>query len=155
MSIWKQNRPKKQKQSYLSDILEDAFNKGKELVDASFNGEETTTNNTNAPTINIIETGEHIRVEVAAAGWAKENFKLNIEEGALVISGQKEKTDLPKGEKYLLQEFGYGTFKRAFKIPETIDTTKIKATYKEGILYIILGKKEEFIKKSFFDIDIL
>lgn len=108
----------------------------------------------NVPSVNIIEANDHFRVEVAASGFTKEQFKLTLDGGGLIIKGQKEDTPPVAGERYLRQEFTTANFERSFMLPDTIDTTKIAASCNNGILIVTLGKKEEAITKSGFDITI-
>ena len=106
------------------------------------------------PLINIVETPDSFRVEVAAPGYEKKNFKLQIENDALIIKGKKTAVQENKGETYLMQEHKYDEFKRSFSLNEKINPTKITAAYKDGVLYVTLGKKNEFIKAHDLDIDI-
>ncbi|MGB1206400.1 MAG: Hsp20/alpha crystallin family protein [Chitinophagales bacterium] len=106
------------------------------------------------PLINIVETPDSFRVEVAAPGYEKKNFKLQIENDALIIKGKKTAVQENKGETYLMQEHKYDEFKRSFSLNEKINATKITAAYKDGILYVTLGKKNEFIQAHDLDIDI-
>ena len=94
------------------------------------------------PLINIVETPDSFRVEVAAPGYEKKNFKLQIENDALIIRGKKTPVQENKGETYLMQEHKYNEFKRSFSLNEKINAAKITAAYKDGILYVTLGKKK-------------
>lgn len=71
-------------------------------------------------------------------------MKIDLEKNVLSISSEKkaEKTEEVEG-KYSRREFLYGTFCRSFTLPETINVDKIKADLKDGILKVILPKKEE------------
>ena len=85
-------------------------------------------------------------VEVAAPGFEKQNFALNVENGHLVVSAKREeKTEeapAPKG-RLLRREFRYESFKRSFKLPITVNQDSISAVYENGVLNIELPKKEE------------
>ena len=72
------------------------------------------------PLINIVETPESFRVEVAAPGYEKKNFKLQIENDALIIKGKKSEVQANKGETSLMQEHNYDEFKRSFSLNEKI-----------------------------------
>ncbi len=111
-------------------------------------------NTTTAPLVNIVETGDSFRLEVAAPGFTKENFKISVDNGAIIVKGQKEETTTQKSEKYLRTEFSYTTFERSFNLPDTIDVGKISAACTNGVLCITLGKKDEAIVKSGVEINI-
>ncbi len=111
--------------------------------------------NTAFAAINIVETRDSYKVAVAAPGFGKEHIKLTVVEGKFVIRGKKEAAELPTGTKYVLREFGMGDFERTFEIPETVDISQIKATYKDGVLYITLGKKASAIQDIGIDVDIM
>lgn len=95
------------------------------------------------PVVNILETAEGFRLEVAAPGLSKEDFKVSVEKNVLTISGQKENVRAEEGVKVHRREFAFGAFERVFRLPENIDTNHIKANFKNGILYVNLDKKAE------------
>ena len=95
------------------------------------------------PVVNILETAGGFRLEVAAPGLAKEDFKVNVEKNLLTISAQKENVHAAEGIKVHRREFAYGAFERVFRLPETIDTDNVQATFNNGILYVNLNKKAE------------
>ena len=100
---------------------------------------------TRIPAVNIHESDENFIVEVAAPGKSKEDFKIELDNDVLTISAEdkidKEASD--KNGKYTRREFSYSTFKRAFSLPDTVDSSKISANYNNGVLEIGLPKKEE------------
>lgn len=95
------------------------------------------------PAVNISETPEAYTLEMAAPGFSKDNFRLEIKNGYLVISGEtkEEKQDEEKG-KYTRREYRYGSFSRAFALPDDVDERHIRAQYTDGILRVHLPKKE-------------
>ena len=98
--------------------------------------------NRNYPAVNIVEEPERYRIEVAAPGYSKDDFKLNIENEVLKISVEKEQNKV-EGENFTRCEFYSGSFERSFVVGKTIDINKIDARYENGILTIALQKKEE------------
>jgi len=92
--------------------------------------------NTTLPTVNIVENNDEFSVQMAAPGMSKE---------ILTITSQKENLDeLKEGERYTRREFSYQSFRRSFNLPKTVvDESKIKASYENGILRVIIPKKEE------------
>jgi HSP20 family protein len=106
------------------------------------------------PAVNVVEHKEGFRIEVAAPGLQKSDFKLNLEKNQLTISAQKEKKQEETHEKYSRREFQYGSFQRTFTLPNSVDGEKIVASYADGILNITLPKREEAIEKSLREIEI-
>ena len=94
------------------------------------------------PAVNVIEGKDDFRLEIAAPGLKKPDFDINVEKDILTISAKVEK-DKTEGFKYSRKEFDYKEFKRTFHLPKTIDTSKIEAKFENGILNLILTKKEE------------
>lgn len=99
------------------------------------------------PAVNIKEGEDLFCVEVAAPGKSKEDFNIELDNDLLTISSeskkeeQEEKTE--EKARFTRREFSFETFKRAFNLPESVDTTKIAASYENGVLSIDLPKKEE------------
>jgi len=98
------------------------------------------------PAVNVTETNEAFKVELAAPGFDKQDFSLNVEQDQLIVTAQKaEKTVAgePVKDRVLRREFRYESFKRSFKLPNTVNQDSISAVYENGILNIELPKKEE------------
>jgi HSP20 family protein len=122
------------------------------LVDELFNGEwfprfiESEPRYT-LPAVNIIEGSEDFRVEIAAPGLNKEDFRINLENNVLTVSSEKEEKKEEKDEKVMRREFHYGSFSRSFTLPQTVNSEKIRANHKDGILQVVIPKKEEAKEK--------
>lgn len=99
--------------------------------------------NTTLPSVNIKENDEQFEVEVAAPGFEKNDFNIEINNDVLQISSEKKVENEDKDGKYTRREFSYQSFCRSFTLPNTVDSEKINAQYKEGILNITIPKKEE------------
>lgn len=97
----------------------------------------------NVPAVNIKENDKGFDIEVAAPGLSKSEFKINLEKSVLTVSSEKEANNEVEQDNFTRKEFSYNSFSRSFSIPETIDTEKIKASHKNGILKIELPKQEE------------
>lgn len=111
-------------------------------MSAFFNTGVTTT--TNVPAVNVIETAEGFRIDVAAPGFKKDDFKVNLHHTNLTISAtQENKTEEKEGEKYTRREFSFASFQRTFTLPTSVNTETINASYTDGILTISLPKREE------------
>lgn len=99
--------------------------------------------NTTSPAINVIENEKEYKVELAAPGMAKEDFKIRInEENQLVVSMEKkdEHREEKKNEKYLRREFSYSKFEQALLLPDDIKKENIEASMKHGVLNITIPK---------------
>lgn len=100
------------------------------------------------PDVNVVETAEAFKVEVAAPGLKKENFQISFHNNVLTIASKTAHAVEENKGKYARIEFGYASFQRSFSVPNTVDTEKIEATYVDGILNVRLPKREEFKEKS-------
>lgn len=101
----------------------------------------------NIPSVNIIEGKNDFRIEVAAPGLEKKDFKIDLNNNVLMISSEKETKNETENEKYMRREFSYSSFQRSFSLPNTVDSEKINASYKDGVLNITIPKKEEAKEK--------
>jgi HSP20 family protein len=105
--------------------------------------------NTTLPSVNIKETPESYEVEVAAPGMTKKDFKVELDGNSLTISSERknEKED-KEGERYSRKEFSYESFQRTFTLQkEVVDIDKIQAKYENGLLLLLIPKKEEAKQK--------
>lgn len=107
------------------------------------------------PALNIKETDDHFEIELAAPGFSKKDFEINVDHGYLNISAQKSESKKEKDENYTRKEFSYNSFTRSLQLPESIKEEAIKAHYQNGILSFNLAKKEEAKKHKPKKIEIL
>jgi HSP20 family protein len=99
---------------------------------------------TTLPSVNIKESNDYFEVEMAAPGFTKNDFKIELVHDLLTISSEKEiENETKEGQQFSLREFSYQSFSRSFTLPNTADSEKIGAKYEDGILRIIIPKKEE------------
>jgi len=101
--------------------------------------------NTTIPLVNIKETTDGFEVEMAAPGMNKEDFKVELDGNVLTISSErKEDNEVKEGDRYSRREFSYQSFQRSFQLPkEVVDAEKIEAKYENGVLRLLVPKKEE------------
>ncbi|WP_237587125.1 Hsp20/alpha crystallin family protein [Pontibacter russatus] len=95
------------------------------------------------PSVNIRDKEKEYLIEVAAPGMKKEDFNIDMEEGMLTISSQKEEDKTEERENYKRREYNYSSFSRSFNLPENVKSEEIKAHYEDGILSLTIPKKQE------------
>ena len=103
------------------------------------------TTNTTIPATNIREDNDNFYVEVAAPGMTKDDFKVELDGTILTIRSEKEnRQEQKEGEKYSRREFSYQSFQRIFNLQKgVVDVEKIEAKYENGLLHLVIPKKEE------------
>lgn len=99
------------------------------------------------PSINVSEDDEKAIIRVEIPGIEPKDVNLTVEQHNLIIEGEKKEEKKSEKEEFKLIESAYGHFKRVIALPESIDPSKIEAKYKNGVLEIVLPKKEE-VKKT-------
>lgn len=105
--------------------------------------------NTTIPAVNIKETADNYEVEMAAPGMTKKDFKIELDGNSLTISSEKSNERKEKDdERYSLKEFSYQSFQRTFTLQkDVVDIDKIQAQYENGLLHLLIPKKEEVKQK--------
>ncbi len=100
---------------------------------------------TTLPSVNIVENNDNFVVEMAAPGMKKDDFNIELSDDMLTISSEKEvENELNEDERYTRREFSYQAFQRSFQLPKNVvEDSKIHAKYEDGILRILIPKKEE------------
>ena len=100
------------------------------------------------PSTNITEREKDYKIDVAVPGIKKEDFKVEVENNILTVQGERKEEFSEEKNKVTRKEFHYGSFKRSFTLPETVDSEKINATYNDGILSLTIAKKEVALKEA-------
>jgi HSP20 family protein len=106
------------------------------------------------PAVNISESEDQYTVELSAPGFSKEDFKLELNDGNLVITAEKKEEKSESNKKFSRKEFSYGSFRRMFKLDDDVNEDAVSANYENGILRINLPKKEEAKSKPSREIKI-
>lgn len=104
------------------------------------------TTGTTLPAVNIQENDSEYIVELAAPGMTKKDFNIELENDVLTITSVKnnEVEDKDQEGNFYRKEFSYQSFQRSFRFPqEMVNSEKINANYKDGILHLVLPKVEE------------
>lgn len=112
-----------------------------------FDWSDWTSEGSSVPKVNIEEASNEFKVEMAAPGMRREDFHIELDNDMLTISAESQDEQNAEGQNYTRREFRYESFKRSFYLPKTVEADEIKAKYKDGLLSLIIPKKEEARKK--------
>ena len=103
--------------------------------------------------VNVKETEKSYQLDVVAPGFEKKDFKINLDDNLLTVSGEKNEEVKEENQKQIRREYSYHSFKRSFTMDEKIDATNIEASYINGVLTLNFPKKE-VVKASATEISI-
>jgi HSP20 family protein len=95
------------------------------------------------PATNIIDKEDEIEIMLALPGIKKTEIKIDVEKDILSISSVEKDEAKVNEEKYARKEFSFSSFCRSFMIPDTVNADKIKAKYEDGVLSLVMPKREE------------
>ncbi len=120
------------------------FWKSENLFDRSF------FRNDNLPAVNIKENDGNFEIEVAAPGYKKKDFKIEVSSGVLTISADTHSETSEQSDNYTRKEFSSSSFCRSFGLPQNVNEDDVKAKYEDGLLQLSIKKnvKPEQQKKS-------
>ena len=146
-----------QRKSLLPSWTSDLFDTGKlfspGLLD--FNGDFPALDfASRIPTVNIIENDKDYKLEMAVPGMEKKDFHINVENDMLTVRSEKKEEMKENKENYTRREFSYSSFSRSFRLPENCLPEKIDAKYENGILKLLLPKKEVTLSKPVKEIKV-
>ncbi len=105
------------------------------------------------PSVNILDNEKFFELNLAAPGKNRKDFIIELEDQILTISSESF-TNNDDSDNFTRQEYSYGNFKRSFRLPDSINTSLIKAKYENGILSISLPKHKEAIPEPKKQIEI-
>ena len=100
------------------------------------------------PKVDIFETEKAYELHLAVPGVTKEDFKIDLDDNQLTVSGERKFSKEKKENNLYVVESQYGNFSRAFSLPEDVDASKITAAYNNGVLEISIPKDEKKTLKS-------
>ena len=100
------------------------------------------------PLVDIAETKDEFVIAIELPGVSKEDVKINIADNTLTLKGDKKKIKKDDDSKFHRNERYFGTFQRSFSLPSQVNSEKVSANYKDGVLSIVLPKKEEVKPKE-------
>ena len=123
--------------------LQERMNRLFEDANRGWRADEPSATTSWSPAVDIYETESEIIVQAEVPGMVRKDIELSLENNVLTLKGERRFEKEGKDENYHRIERSYGSFSRAFSIPAMVDEKMIKADYKEGVLAIILPKKEK------------
>lgn len=101
-----------------------------------------------APETNLAETDEGYEITVDLPGLKSEDFNLEFSDGQLWITGERQQEKEEKGKTYHRVERSYGQFRRGISLGTDVDAEKIGATYKDGVLTVLVPKAEAVLPRK-------
>ena len=104
--------------------------------------------NASTPKANIREEEDRYTVELAAPGYDKKDFNVEVEDNQLILSVEKSMENEEESESFKHQEYRFESFSRAFNLPEDIDEDKIQALYNDGILRIEIPRDNKKLEEK-------
>lgn len=100
------------------------------------------------PKVDVIENEKAFELHLAVPGMNKDEFKIDLNDNYLTVSGERKFTKPKDENNFHLIETAYGTFSRSFSLPENVDAEKISARYTNGILEVVIPKDEKKALKT-------
>jgi HSP20 family protein len=101
-----------------------------------------------SPLVDIVERENEVVLKIDLSEMNQNEIDIKVEENTLIIQGERRFVKEVSEENYIQVERPYGNFQRTFAIPRMIDREGIKASYKEGVLRVVLPKKKEVHPKQ-------
>jgi HSP20 family protein len=124
-------------------MLQDRMNRLFDDAGRGWRSDEPAATTSWSPSVDIFETEGEIVVKAELPGTDRKDITLHLENNVLTLRGERRFEKETKEENYHRIERAYGNFSRSFSIPATVDEETIRADYKDGVLKIVLPKKEQ------------
>ena len=105
-----------------------------------------------SPAVDILEDDKSYEIHVAVPGMKKSDFKIDLQDGKLIISGERKLEEKKDGKNFHSIETQYGSFRRSFFIPEDVMEDQVEAVYADGFLKLVLPKKEKKVNKATIEV---
>jgi HSP20 family protein len=123
-------------QNHINRMFDDPFFRISRLADAEGLGMWN-------PAVDLYEKDDHFVIKAELPGIKKDDIKVDLKDRVLTLSGERSYDNEVKEENYYRRERSYGKFQRAFTLPVDVDSDKIKAEFKDGVLQIEIPKPED------------
>lgn len=95
------------------------------------------------PRVDVTEDDDAYRIEADVPGMSRDAIGITVEKGVLTIRGEKQTKGILREHRFAHLERRYGAFARSFKVPSNVDTDNIEASYRDGVLEVVLKKAEQ------------
>ena len=95
------------------------------------------------PTVDIVDGESSVLLRAELPGMKREEIDVSVENSTLTINGEKKREDEVSEERYHRMERFFGSFTRSFTLPNSIDAGGVKASYRDGVLEVVLPKHED------------
>jgi HSP20 family protein len=137
---WKRGEkqvPVRREEERSSLSVQDEFNR---LFDEFFDGFGLAPSGTFVPQVDVAEGDKEIKVSAELPGLDEKDVEVTLSNNVLTISGEKKDEKEDRGKNYYRMERSYGSFQRSISVPLEVDTDKVEATFKQGVLTVTLPK---------------
>jgi len=104
------------------------------------------------PSFDVAETEKEFEIQVAAPGMDKKDFNIELNNGLLTVSGERKFNNEEKGKNFHKVESRYGSFNRSVYLPDYVAEDKISASYKDGILHVVIPKNQKKTKVNSIEV---
>jgi HSP20 family protein len=116
---------------------------GPDFLDNNFDFPSINRLGVSVPSVNVTETAKEYKLEVAAPGLERKDFKIEVENHTLCISAEKEEEKKEKEGEFTRREYSFNSFSRSFTLPEDVKENDIDAKYENGVLKVLVPKLKE------------
>jgi HSP20 family protein len=116
---------------------------GPDFLNENFEFPSMTRLGITVPSANVTENAKEYKIELAAPGLERKDFKIEVENHCLTISSEKEEEKKEKEDDYTRREYSFHSFSRSFTLPENIKEGSIDARYENGVLKVAVPKLKE------------
>jgi HSP20 family protein len=104
------------------------------------------------PAVDIAEDEKSYEIQLALPGMKKSDFKIDLVDRKLTVSGERKHQEKKEGKNFHSVETQFGSFKRSFFLPEDVLEDHVEASYQDGLLTLVLPKKEKKNSKAVIEV---
>lgn len=122
------------------------------MLDRFFNDSVNASLKQFSPAVDITEDEKSYEIHVSVPGMKKSDFKIDLVDGKLTISGERKLEEKKEGKNFHTIETQYGSFRRSFFLPEDVMEDQVEASYEDGFLKLLLPKKEKKVNKATIEV---
>ncbi|MGI6718230.1 MAG: Hsp20/alpha crystallin family protein [Bacteroidales bacterium] len=119
-----------------------------DFLDDFFNTDVGQAKKYTIPAVNILNNEKDFTIELAVPGMDKNDLNVDVTNNVLTISAEQKEEKKEENDNFTCQEFCYSSFSRSFSLTEDVEQDKINAKYEDGILRVVLPKKEAVLTKG-------